>query len=186
YRRGAQRAADQLPHVAAPAGAQGPPLPVRVRLGDHRRLPSAEDGRRAVAGDGDEAEPGRAGRRLHLPGGDGRRARHGQGRDGGQAAGALRVAGAGGARLRGGRDPGRARPRDRHLRPLRARSNGVEPVKISYDARGLAEPSAQAPKTATVTRGADGATAVFDAADLTTRQINLELRRLVYDEGIDD
>src|SRR5438045_683099 len=43
---------------------------------------------------------------------------------------------------------------------------------------------AQAPKTATVTRGADGSAAVFDAAELTTRQINLELRRLVYDEGI--
>jgi len=59
-------------------------------------------------------------------------------------------------------------------------------VKISYDARGLAEPSAQAPRTATVARGDDGVTAVFDAAELTTRQINLELRRLVYDEGIDD
>jgi methylamine---glutamate N-methyltransferase subunit B len=62
----------------------------------------------------------------------------------------------------------------------------VEPVKISYDVRGLAEPDAQAPRTATVERGADGATAVFDAAELTTRQINLELRRLVYDEGIGD
>ena len=59
-------------------------------------------------------------------------------------------------------------------------------MKISYDARGLAEPDAQAPKTATVTRGADGAAAVFDAGELTTRQINLELRRLVYDEGIGD
>jgi len=62
----------------------------------------------------------------------------------------------------------------------------VEPVKISYDARGLAEPNAQAPRTATVTPDVDGATAVFDAAELTTRQINLELRRLVYDEGIGD
>ena len=35
----------------------GPPVPVRVRLRDHRRLPGAEDGRRAVAGDRDEAEP---------------------------------------------------------------------------------------------------------------------------------
>ena len=61
----------------------------------------------------------------------------------------------------------------------------MEPVKISYDARGLAEPDAQAPRTATVERGADGARAVFDAAELTTRQINLELRRLVYDEGIE-
>jgi methylamine---glutamate N-methyltransferase subunit B len=62
----------------------------------------------------------------------------------------------------------------------------VEPVKISYDARGLAEPGAQAPKTATIERDADGARATFDAAELTTRQINLELRRLVYDEGIKD
>src|SRR5206468_10369581 len=88
------------------------------------------------------------------------------------------------ARLRGGRDPRRPRPRDRHPRPLRAGSAGVEPVKISYDVRGLAEPDAQAPGTATVERGADGARATFDAAELTTRQINLELRRLVYDEGI--
>ena len=62
----------------------------------------------------------------------------------------------------------------------------MEPVKISYDVRGLAEPDAQAPRSATVERGADGARAVFDAAELTTRQINLELRRLVYDEGIED
>jgi len=62
----------------------------------------------------------------------------------------------------------------------------VEPVKISYDARGLAEPNAQAPETATVTRGPDGTAATFDAAELTTRQINLELRRLVYDEGVDE
>ena len=32
----------------------------------------------------------------------------------------------------------------------------------------------------------DGGRAVFDAAELTTRQINLELRRLIYDEGIED
>ena len=59
-------------------------------------------------------------------------------------------------------------------------------MKISYDVRGLAEPDAQAPRTATVERGPDGARATFDAAALTTRQINLELRRLVYDEGIED
>ena len=62
----------------------------------------------------------------------------------------------------------------------------MEPVKISYDARGLAEPNAQAPRTATVTPDVDGAAAVFDAAELTTRQINLELRRLIYDESIGD
>jgi methylamine---glutamate N-methyltransferase subunit B len=63
----------------------------------------------------------------------------------------------------------------------------VAPVKISYDARGLAEPDAQAPRVATIDDGAGaGRRAVFDAAELSTRQINLELRRLVYDEGIDD
>jgi len=64
----------------------------------------------------------------------------------------------------------------------------VAPVKISYDARGLAEPGAQPPRVATITGGQAGAgrRAVFDAAELSTRQINLELRRLVYEEGIED
>jgi methylamine---glutamate N-methyltransferase subunit B len=62
----------------------------------------------------------------------------------------------------------------------------VEPVKISYDARGLAEPQATAPGTAKVEGEGSERRAVFDAADLTTRQINLELRRLVYNEGITD
>ena len=47
------------------------------------------------------------------------------------------------------------RPRDRHLRPLRARGARVAAVgerQISYDARGLAEPIAEAPRTA-VDRG---------------------------------
>ena len=57
-------------------------------------------------------------------------------------------------------------------------------MRISYDARGLAEPVAQAPRVATVESGENGLVAVFDAAELTTRQINLELRRLVYDEGV--
>ncbi len=51
---------------------------------------------------------------------------------------------------------------------------------ISYDARGLSEPDAEAPRTAVVENGV----ATFDAADLTTRRINLELRRLVYEEGV--
>jgi glutamate synthase domain-containing protein 3 len=55
-------------------------------------------------------------------------------------------------------------------------------VKISYDARGLAEPDAQPPRTAVIS----GGVATIDATDLTTRLINLELRRLVYDEGIAD
>jgi methylamine---glutamate N-methyltransferase subunit B len=54
--------------------------------------------------------------------------------------------------------------------------------RITYDARGLAEPIADAPRVAEI----DGDTARFDAHDLTTRQINLELRRLVYEEGIND
>ena len=54
--------------------------------------------------------------------------------------------------------------------------------RITYDARGLAEPDAEAPRTSTI----DGGVATFDAADLTTRQINLELRRLIYEEGIRD
>jgi methylamine---glutamate N-methyltransferase subunit B len=60
----------------------------------------------------------------------------------------------------------------------------VAPVKISYDARGLAEPTAQVPKIATIEPGDNGTRASFDAAALTTRQINLELRRLIYDEGV--
>jgi len=59
-------------------------------------------------------------------------------------------------------------------------------MKISYDARGLAEPSAWAPENATIEGEGSGRKAVFDAADLTTRLINLELRRLVYDEQITD
>jgi glutamate synthase domain-containing protein 3 len=55
-------------------------------------------------------------------------------------------------------------------------------MTTSYDVRGLAEPHAQAPQTAKIEDGK----ATFDAADLTTRQINLELRRLVYQEGITD
>jgi methylamine---glutamate N-methyltransferase subunit B len=62
----------------------------------------------------------------------------------------------------------------------------VAPVKISYDVRGLAEPDAQAPNIAKIEGEGPGRQAVFDAADLSTRQINLELRRLVYDEGVAD
>ena len=51
-----------------------------------------------------------------------------------------------------------------------------------YDARGRVEPDADAPNIAEV----DGGVATFDASDLSTRQINLELRRLIYEEGIED
>ena len=54
--------------------------------------------------------------------------------------------------------------------------------RITYDARGLAEPNAEAPRIAEV----DGDRATFDAKDLSTRLINLELRRLLYEEGVTD
>jgi glutamate synthase domain-containing protein 3 len=54
--------------------------------------------------------------------------------------------------------------------------------RVRYDARGLAEPFAEAPNVAEVENGR----ATFDAHDLTTRQINLELRRLLYEEGVAD
>ena len=54
--------------------------------------------------------------------------------------------------------------------------------RITYDARGLAEPNAEAPGIAEI---ADGR-ATFDAKDLSTRLINLELRRLLYEEGVKD
>ena len=53
---------------------------------------------------------------------------------------------------------------------------------VNYDARGLAEPLADVPRVSEL----DGETAVFDAHDLTTRQINLELRWLLYEQGVKD
>ncbi len=52
--------------------------------------------------------------------------------------------------------------------------------KITYDARGLAEPFAEVPKISEI----DGRRARFDAKELTTRTINLELRWLLYEEGV--
>jgi methylamine---glutamate N-methyltransferase subunit B len=52
--------------------------------------------------------------------------------------------------------------------------------RITYDARGLAEPHAEVPRIAEI----DGERATFDAKDLTTRQINLELRWLLYEQGV--
>src|SRR6476619_3924334 len=54
--------------------------------------------------------------------------------------------------------------------------------KITYDARGLVEPDATVPNVSEV----DGTTAVCDAANLATRQINLELKNLLYERGITD
>jgi glutamate synthase domain-containing protein 3 len=58
----------------------------------------------------------------------------------------------------------------------------VGETRITYDARGLAEPHAEAPRVAEI----DGDRATFDARELSTRQINLELRRLLYGEGVTD
>ena len=58
--------------------------------------------------------------------------------------------------------------------------DAVGESRINYDARGLAEPDAAVPNVSEI----DGDTAVFDAAELTTRQINLEIRDLVYERGI--
>jgi glutamate synthase domain-containing protein 3 len=52
--------------------------------------------------------------------------------------------------------------------------------RVTYDARGLAEPVADIPRVAKI----EGKAAVFDAHDLSTRQINLELRWLLYEEGV--
>ncbi len=54
--------------------------------------------------------------------------------------------------------------------------------RVTYDARGLAEPHAEAPRVAEIEDGR----ATFDAHELSTRQINLELRRLLYEEGVKD
>src|SRR6185436_9015475 len=49
-------------------------------------------------------------------------------------------------------------------------------------------PHAEIPKVSEIVEGseADGGSASFDATDLTTRQINLELRWLIYEHGIRD
>ena len=54
--------------------------------------------------------------------------------------------------------------------------------RITYDARGLAEPDAAVPKISEIA----GDRAVFDASELTTRAINLELRWLLYEVGVTD
>src|SRR2546428_5270405 len=53
---------------------------------------------------------------------------------------------------------------------------------ITYDARGLAEPGGAVPHVSEL----DGDRAQFDAKSLTTRQINLELRWLLYEQGVKD
>jgi len=56
----------------------------------------------------------------------------------------------------------------------------VTPPPARFDPRGLVELDERVPGTAEI----DGDRASFDARELTTRQINLELRRLVYELGI--
>ncbi len=51
-----------------------------------------------------------------------------------------------------------------------------------HDPRGLFEPDVDPPGTAEIEDGRG----VLDAEELTIRQVNLELRRLVYEEGIRD
>src|SRR3954454_18607114 len=53
---------------------------------------------------------------------------------------------------------------------------------IRYDARGLVEVDDTVLKISEI----DGEKAVFDAKDLSTRKINLELRWLLYEQGVKD
>jgi glutamate synthase domain-containing protein 3 len=53
---------------------------------------------------------------------------------------------------------------------------------LTYDARGLVEVDGTPPGIAEI----DGERAQFDARELTTRKINSELRRLIYEEGVRD
>src|ERR1700759_3712224 len=57
-----------------------------------------------------------------------------------------------------------------------------ETTEAQFDPRGLVELNARVPKVSDI----DGESAVFDARNLTTRQINLELRWLLYEQGITD
>ena len=85
---------------------------------------------------------------------------------------------------RGDRHPQGGGPRDRDLRPLRGRGDGVDAVEaeVLFDPRGLVELDETVPNVAEI----DGDSAQFDAKELTTRKINAELRRLVYEQGVKD
>jgi glutamate synthase domain-containing protein 3 len=54
--------------------------------------------------------------------------------------------------------------------------------EVLYDPRGLVELDETVPNVAEI----DGERAQFDAKNLTTRKINAELKRLVYEEGVKD
>ena len=78
------------------------------------------------------------------------------------------------------------RPRDRYLRPVRVGGAGVESLVgergISYDARGLAEPNAEAPKISEI----DGDRAVFDAQGPDDAQDQPRAALAIYEQGIRD
>jgi methylamine---glutamate N-methyltransferase subunit B len=59
---------------------------------------------------------------------------------------------------------------------------GTNGRPVRADARGLVELDDTVPHVSEI----DGDKATFDAKNLTTRQINLELRSLIYDQGIRD
>src|SRR5947208_2665782 len=90
------------------------------------------------------------------------------------------------ARTRGDRHPRDRRPRDRDLGSVRGRGDGVDALAgermIRYDARGLVEVDDTVLKISEI----EGEKAVFDAKDLSTRKINLELRWLLYEQGVKD
>jgi glutamate synthase domain-containing protein 3 len=58
----------------------------------------------------------------------------------------------------------------------------VGEARVTYDARGLVEPDETVAKISEI----DGDKAVFDAHELTTRKINLELKWLLYEQGVKD
>ncbi len=66
------------------------------------------------------------------------------------------------------------------MEAVTAGAGGVREAR--FDARGLVELDETVPRIAEI----DGDRARFDARNLTTRQINLELRRLLYEEGVKD
>ena len=129
--------------------------------------------------DGDEREPGGPRRRVHVHGGHAGQPRRGQGRDGGEAARPVRVRRPGRDGLGGDRDPRADRSRDRHVRPVRRAGAGMEHGSgVAAGAGSRTTPAAwpnPTPRSPTSPRST-APTAVFDAAKLTTRQINLELR----------
>jgi glutamate synthase domain-containing protein 3 len=66
------------------------------------------------------------------------------------------------------------------MEPVTAEQAGAEAPQ--FDPRGLVELDARVPKVSEI----DGTTARFDARDMTTRRINLELRWLLYEQGVTD